>query len=146
MVNAWDVTTTTVYDTVGATVTDADISLATFTVETYANRTSDLIDQIDAIDLVWIRRAITAQAAWLTSQPGYLGRSVAAKVDAGGVHVERTDGSTGGWREWADTLAPMAARRIKNLSWKNGRAPLLPATVSRDFTSEASDESGSWYS
>ncbi len=137
----WDITPADVLDMTGETVLQVDINRAGGVVDLYSNVTQAASGSLKPRDVACLRQAVNYQAAWLVNQPGYFNRSLAAKVEQDKVTVDH--GAQGGaWREWADTLAPLAARALKNLSWKSDRREYhrrarRPAI---DFLAEASDQ------
>ncbi|MCE7081157.1 hypothetical protein [Streptomyces sp. ST2-7A] len=103
---------------------DADlVAVAGASIEPHAGRVYDLdADRIGARDRHHLKAATAWQAAWLADQPGYTARHNAQQIDQDGASVtyKRTgDGSGAGH---AITLAPLAARALKNLSWKRSRS------------------------
>lgn len=127
----------------GTEVDAATLAAAVGTIEIYANRTQDVPDDaMSARDLAWLKRAVAWQAAWLTGQPGWQQRSLADRIVSDGQEVERSG-------EYAATLAPLAARAMRNLSWIGNRSDALLISRRRrvqelDATNEASDWSGDW--
>lgn len=137
-------TTTEVKDVTGVTVAAADLAQAQGVIEIYANRTTDATDGLTARDLGWLNRAVCWQAAWQSQQYGYAARESASSVSQDGQSVQRSAGSD-------LVLAPLAARALKNLSWKCSRTVRQPGVevplgygAVVDFASEASDESHGW--
>ena len=99
----------------GYTPDTATLALAQTTVETHVNRTPAAEDSFRLRDFDWLKRAVAFQAAWLASQPGYLARMGAANVSQ--------DGLSSTFNSPADlTLAPLAQRACKNLSWMGSRS------------------------
>lgn len=103
-------TTADVLDMTGATVTGTQLNQAEATIVTYANRTPDTAG-LSTRDLYWLKQAVCYQAPWQAGQAGYHQRSNAFRVDTDGLELERDT-------EHSVTLAPLAARALKNLSWK----------------------------
>jgi hypothetical protein len=118
----WGVTPQHVKDKTDIEVDVIDVSMAVSTVEIYSNRTEAVSGNISARDLHWIRTAILWQAAWLIQQPDYTGRQNANQIHQDGVLVNYGPIPSVEGREYAITLAPLAARAIKNLSWKASRS------------------------
>lgn len=108
-----------VADTTGVTVDLADLAQAQSAVEIYANRTYDATGGFTARDLGWLKRAVCWQAAWQSQQYGYAARQSASSVSTDGQSVQRDAGSD-------VTLAPLAARALRNLSWKGARTVRTP--------------------
>lgn len=118
---AWGVTTQDVLDATGERVSDAVITMAASDVDIYTNRTEAASAVMVARDIHWIRQAVIRQAAWLPYQPGIAGRVSTTRVVQDGVTTE-VGGTQGTARPHANDLAPLAARAIKNLSWKGSRS------------------------
>jgi hypothetical protein len=141
--DAW-ATTTEVADMTGVTVDATDLAQAQAVIEIYANRTYDATDGFTARDLAWLTRAVCWQAAWQSQQYGYASRQSASQVSQDGLSVQRDAGSD-------VTLAPLAARALKNLSWKGARTLRTPrvelprglSVAGANFLDEAFDESSS---
>lgn len=146
----WAVTPATVLDATGATVTDLDISIAIECVEAHINRTEGATAAMRKRDITWVRRAIQWQAAWLPGQPGYAELVKVQAQSQDGATTQFDLMGTGG--NWSQILAPMAARCIRNCSWKGSRTVRpgrLPLGWSKgglaDIRSEAQDDMGDWY-
>lgn len=103
--------------------TAADVAMASEVITIYANVTESASAAIGARDLEWLRKATAWQAVWQKQQPGYAtDRSVVASIMADGVREDFAGFSVGGTGgEWKIMLAPLAARALKNLSWKGSR-------------------------
>lgn len=146
----WGVTQTAVLDATALRVSDADIAMASSMVEIFVNRTEAASAAMANRDTHWVRQAIIWQAAWLPSQADVAGRLDATRVDQDGVATETGTTSSGSARPHAFVLAPMAARAIKNLSWKASRAvempnlDVLPAPLMWDATLESNDCLEDW--
>ena len=124
----------------GVTVDAATRSLAAQAVELATG-------QIEAVerenttdrDLYWLRLACAYQAAWLNAQPDYLTRNNVQQVSQDGQSV------TGG-ADWL-TLAPLARKAVRKLSWRSPRMvgrPDLALKTDRDPLSSASDAFHNW--
>ena len=98
----------------GYTPDAGTVTVAQSVVETYVNRTEDAAASFTERDLGHLRKAVAFQAAWLAGQPGYLTRMGANSVQQDGLSTTLTNP--------ADmTVAPLAQRAIKNLSWMGTR-------------------------
>jgi hypothetical protein len=98
----------------GYTPTSGDLVVAQTVVETFVNRTEDAAASFTVRDVDTLRKAVCFQAAWLAGQPGYLTRMGATSLQQDGLSTTLTNP--------ADmTLAPLAQRAIKNLSWMGTR-------------------------
>lgn len=128
----------------GQGVETVDVAVASGVIDIYANRTESASAGLMARDLGWLKSATAWQCVWQKDQPGYEARSVASSYSQDGLTVSHT-------AEWNVALAPLAARALKNLSWKgsrtlrvaNVRVPVGLANA-RDFTNEASDRLTDW--
>lgn len=140
---SWGITISDVANQTGVTVTAAELAQADGIITIYLNRTPDASAGISARDLSWIGAAIKWQAAWITSQADVTGTAQYDSLTSDGLSVTST-------AEWAKVLAPLAARSLKNLTWKGSRTTLVPGTrVQRgafayDFSVETSDEVSTW--
>lgn len=136
---AW-ATVSDVLAATGVTVTTATLALAQSVVELYANRTYAASDGVTTRDLHWLRMAVCYQAAWQPSQPGYM-------TATRGVKTYAQDGMSVSHASVAEiTLAPLALRALRNLTWWGtrsiaGKSGRPPAT---DFLNEASDVFHGW--
>jgi hypothetical protein len=135
-------TATDVEDITGHGATTADVAAANAHVTIYANRTPDASAGIGARDLYWLKQAACWQAAWLTQQPAVDGRSAHTSISQDGLSVTQD-------AEHQIVLGPLAARSLRNLSWKSTRSlrvdpvntgPTWPAR----FLSESSDDEHGW--
>lgn len=123
----------------GRGVEATDVAVANSAIEIYANRTESASAGLAARDLHWLKSAVAWQTVWQMDQPGYESRSVVANYSQDGLTATHN-------AEWNIALAPLAARALKNLSWKASRTlrvpnVRVPAGLANawDFTNEASD-------
>lgn len=145
----WGVTAQQVLDDTGATVTASQILIASAVCEIYINRSPSVSGSIQARDLKNVYDAIKWQAAWMIDQPGFNARQNVNRIVQDGVSVDYSPASAQSGREYAVTLSPLAARAIRNLSWKGSRSlQLQQARIALGtrlvFTNEASDDYTSW--
>ncbi len=98
----------------GKTVTDETVAEASAVIDIYANRTQEASGGMSPRDLGWLMRACSFQAAWMPSQPGFHQRNSYEETTQDGVQIVYG-------KEWQISLAPLAARALKNLSWKTSR-------------------------
>ena len=145
-------TTTDVATYTGATVADGVLTAADTDITVYANRTESASAGMSKRDLHWLKLATCYQAAWRAQQTGVSGRQ--------GVQSFAQDGLAVTYRaEHQVTLAPMAARALKNLSWKADRTSRVPniavprglgdwvvGEAAAGFLEETFDESADWKS
>jgi hypothetical protein len=138
----WGVTISDVTNTTGVTPSAADLAASDSIITIYINRTPDASGGISGRDLTWIRSAIQWQAAWVSSQPNLTGTSHYDSYSSDGLSVQTT-------AEWAKVLAPLAARSLKNLTWKGTRTQRTPSVrqgkgLVLNFENEESDEYSDW--
>jgi hypothetical protein len=122
----------------------AILALANSTITIYCNRTEAASASMSARDLLVLKMAASFQASWLTAQDDFLTRVNFESSTIDGESV-RFSG------EQQQNLAPMAARALRNLSWKASRTLSIPdISVPHgrhrviDFLTESSDMSDSW--
>ncbi len=125
--------------TTGVTVSSAELAQAGAVVALHVNRTPDSDVAVSARDLNWLKQAVCWQAVWQRSQPGYATRSEVSHAEQDGAVYSYPSRS-------AQTLAPLAKRAIKNLTWMGNRALFLgvAAAVPAAFTTEASADAHLW--
>jgi len=112
------------YSITGSQVTENDIDLAQSVIETNAGRTfagSSVNASIRAKDLVWLKKAVAYQASWMPNQPGYFNRHSVKEVNQDGAQIIYA-GSSEPNNTVLITLAPLANRALKNLSWMGTRS------------------------
>lgn len=115
-------TTADVQNITGETVTEAQLLQAEAVVEIYANRSTVLdTDSLSARDLDTLKKATCWQAAWQPQQPGYTGRQDVQEMQQDGARLTLGSAPRGGAGHTV-TLAPLAARALRNLSWKGDRS------------------------
>lgn len=139
---AWGVSTADVLATTGTSATTAQVAAADSVISIYVNRASTASGSMAPRDLTAIRTAIAWQTVWQAAQPGYAGRSQFDSMSQDGMSVSSS-------AEWAKLLSPIAARSLKNLSWKGSRTlrtpnVAQPTGVAADFTLESSDGWSRW--
>lgn len=126
----------------GQTVTDQTVAEASAVITIYANRTESASASLSPRDLGWLQQATAFQAAWMPLQPGFHQRNSYEQITTDGTQVIYG-------KEWQISLAPLAARALKNLSWKTNRTVELvnmrtPEGYRGDFADEASDPYTAW--
>lgn len=140
---SWGNTVADVLNTTGVTVTTSELAQADSIVTIYVNRTPAASGGISARDLGWINMAVQWQAAWVNAQANVSGTSQYDSLTSDGLSVTSE-------AEWAKILAPIAARSLKNLSWKGSRSVAVPGPSVRrggfayNFGNEASDDYTVW--
>lgn len=115
-------TTDDVLTITGSTVTATSLLIADSVVTVYANRTADAADAMGERDLFWLKQATAWQARFVEATPGYGLQPDASSLTQDGLTVQTR-------YEYSGTLAPMAARALKNLSWKADRTLRVPSIV-----------------
>lgn len=138
---AW-ATLADVREVTGSGAEAVELAAADSVISIYANRTSDAAEAMSSRNLHWLKVATCWQTVWQRDQPGFDSQQVVASFSQDGESVSYTG-------EWNLTLAPMAARALKNLSWKASRTirtpnARVPAGRSADFLNEASDWHSGW--
>lgn len=131
-----------VEEIVGREIDSPAIAQANSHITIYANRTPDAVDGISPRDLYWLKQATSWQAAWLDQQPAVDGRSAHTSLSSDGQSVTHD-------AEHQIVLGPLAARALRNLSWKASRSlevrPVSSGpTWPREFTNERSDDQHGW--
>jgi hypothetical protein len=140
---AWGVLPADVLATTGASATAGQVAAADGVITIYVNRQSTASASMTPRDLATIRAAICWQVPWQAAQPDFLTRNQFDELSQDGLSVSTS-------AQWAKMLAPLAARALKNLSWKGSktlRTPNVDADLRRnaDFTTEYSDWNTNWY-
>jgi hypothetical protein len=145
-------TTTDVSDVTGVTVTASALTYAESDICVFANRSPDASANMSVRDLYWMKMATCYQAAWRDSQVKVEGRQGLRSMSQSGQSVDYQ-------AEWQVTLGPMAARSLRNLSWKADRTKRTPniryprglgqldamvAGVGYKFLDESYDEANVW--
>src|SRR4051794_34727291 len=107
---------------VGVTVTEQQLAQAVTSLETQLG----LIASVERADISdrdrhWLKLATCYQAAWLVAQPDLLERSHVMSASQ--------DGESATFGPDALTLAPLARKAIRRLSWRNRRAISNGATA-----------------
>lgn len=136
---SWGVSVTDVQNITATAVDAPTLAMADEMVTIYVNRTPEASSGIGDRDLGWITRAVSWQAAWLATNVNVVSRQQFDTMSQDGVSLSST-------AQWAKVLAPMAARALKNLSWKGTRT--VGPEIQReayDFVMEDSDEYSDWH-
>jgi hypothetical protein len=136
--------TADVLNVTGTTVTSPQLSAANEVITIYANRTEAASASLASRDLYWLNRAVCWQTVWQMQQPGYDQKSVVASFRQDGLEVNYGGTKDNEAAEWKVSLAPLAARALKNLSWKAGntlRTPRIstPVGAPLDMLTEGND-------
>lgn len=136
-----------VEDVTGVEVTAPQLAAAQSVIEIYANRTSDTDHDatLSARDVNALKQAVSWQAVWQAQQAGYETRSAFRQFDQDGLRVAADAQSD-------IMLAPLAARALRNLSWKGSRTVTIsPTTVGVgahpdliDYLDESNDGRHPW--
>lgn len=136
-------TVSDVLSVTGHSATEPQLAEADSVITIYCNRTPDASGGMTKRDLYWLRSATCWQTVWQAAQAGYEQLGSAQAVSQDGLQIQRET-------EHSVTLAPLAARALKNLSWvgsrtlrtPNIRIPLGVNVV--DYALESSDEGSDW--
>jgi hypothetical protein len=117
---AW-ATITDVDDLTGATVTAEEIAIAQAIIEIHVARTEDVpADMMSARDLRWLTRAVAYQTVWVKANPDLFTRIDHVTILQDGVEVRDLPPD-------ALTLAPLAKKAIRRLSWMKSRSIHTPS-------------------
>ena len=112
---AWAVVSD-VSDLTGKTVTAEELAQAQAIVEIACARTDTVPEgTILPRDLEWLRRAVAYEAAWITANPDLFTRMEVTTLLQDGVEARDLPPD-------ALTLAPLARRALRRLSWKKTRS------------------------
>lgn len=129
-----------VQDLTGKIVTQAQRDQAVATLELHIGLIEAVErEDITARDRYWLKLATCYQTAWLKAQPDLFERNDVASASQ--------DGESANFRPDAHTLAPLARKAIKRLSWRGPRTLVTPKADARgrvDTTSEEYDDSLAW--
>lgn len=141
----------TITGVTGVAVTDALVIQANAVIEMHAGRTYATAKATTGTrDAEWMKRAVAYQAAWMLSQPDMFTRLEMEAISATGRPVPI--------RESALTLAPLARRALKRVSWlksrsvhvrsqwQDGMSPISsdPDSAGNDFYESFSPMAGGW--
>jgi hypothetical protein len=105
-----------------ATLTQAQLDVATHLLEIFAGAVEDSRTNLTNRDLRLLKKAESYQAAWMVAQVDLLGRSDATLVSQDGLQYSKGDADM-------HVLSPLAKASIMRLSWMRTRTldPLTPA-------------------
>jgi hypothetical protein len=126
-------------------LTAPQLAAADSVITIFANRTSDAV--IGRRDAYWLSQAAAWQATWQAKQPGYTEQQIVSQVSQDGQSATFSGGQTA---ELAPILlAPLAARALKNLSWKGSRTIVIGTEpraidIDRNYRSESADDDFAW--
>jgi len=122
----------------GKTVNATQLAQASATIELHTGA----IEAVERVylsvrDAYWLRLAVCYQAAWQTPTPDFFERMDVTSASQDGQSASYTADSL--------TLAPLARRAIRRLSWKGTRT-LMPAGSMRPeaYNPLVSDENQAW--
>ena len=108
-------------DLTGVTVTDPQIAIAQAIIEIHVARTEDVpADTITARDVQWLKRAVAYQTVWVNANPDLFTRIEHVTILQDGVEVRDLPPD-------ALTLAPLAKKAIRRLSWMKTRSIHTPS-------------------
>ena len=97
----------------GITITEAQLTQAQAQIDIATGRSMDAAPTLCNGDLRWLRLATAYQAAWMAAQPDLFTRTE--------VESYSQDGASGQLKDGALTLAPLARRALRNVSWRRHR-------------------------
>lgn len=97
------------------TVTQAQLTAAHPVLAIHTRHSVEIRDKIKAKDLFLLKCAEAYQAAWMARQVDYVGRSDVDQVDHDGLRYSKGDPD-------AHTLAPLAAKALRSLSWRRSKS------------------------
>jgi hypothetical protein len=126
----------------GKEVSAASLQVASGMITLYGNADPGLVDSYRQKDLYWLAMATSYQAVWVAPKLDTIleDRESHTSTSADGVQVTREAGSD-------LTLAPLAARALRNLSWIGGGINMpLVGTARANFLNEADDHVNVWMS
>lgn len=108
-------TVTQINNAIGKVVTEVTRNLAAQSIELHTG----LIEEVERADIstrdrYWLKLAVCYQAAWLLTQPDYLERLAVSSASQDG------QSAAAGNADWL-TLAPLARKALKRLSWRGTR-------------------------
>jgi hypothetical protein len=108
-------------DLTSKTVTDPDIVKAQAVIEIHVSRT-ELVpsDTIGTRDLHWLKLAVAYQTVWMLANPDIYERTEQTTLLQDGVEARDMPPD-------ALTIAPLARRAIRRLSWKKSRSVHTPS-------------------
>jgi hypothetical protein len=133
-------TTADVATLTGITVNEATLRQAVTTLEVQTGLIQD-VERVDISDrdAYWLKLAACYQAAWLQAQPDVFERNDVANASQ--------DGESAAFRPDAHTLAPLARKALRRLSWRGPRAVVASTPRRRNplnVNSEEYDDSLAW--
>jgi hypothetical protein len=137
-------TTDEVLAITGSSASPTSLAMASSVITVYANRSPDASAGIVPRDLYWLKQATAWQARYIQTSPGYGGQTAVSQVSQDGVAITYD-------REWQINLAPMAARSLKNVSWKCDRTLVTPrvdvplGAAMTQFLTDAGDQYSDWH-
>lgn len=147
MADAWALLTD-VTEITGVTVTAGQLAQAQAQIEVRIGRLGAATSRIGTADLMWLKRAVSYQAAWLKANP-----DVVSRMD---VTQFNQDGASATVRGDGLVLAPLAKRALRHVSWRGtrsvhtdsvystGGAPFYPAAEGVVAIMEDTDRFDRW--
>lgn len=132
-----------VLELTGATVDATSLAIANSVITVYANRTEDADNSMGQRDLYWLKQAVCWQALFVDKTPGFGEQPGVSSISQDGLSATNR-------YEYSQVLAPMAARALKNLSWKADRTLRVPQITTPlglgilDFLNDAGDPYSEW--
>jgi hypothetical protein len=102
----------------GRSMTQENLMQAQGIIDIVTNRTTKSIARIRPRDLVWLKRALAYQAAWMIDKPDIFTKTLFNTISQDGFTATPTYKS-------GAYLGPMAERALKNCSWLRTRSLLM---------------------
>jgi hypothetical protein len=120
MAAAWASAQDTI-DATGVNVTEPQLTQAQVTIEVACGRIFADTERLRERDLYWLGRAVAFQAAWIAGQFGLETRLDATQI--------QHDGITTTLAQDGLTLAPMATKALRRVSWMRSRTIHVRAPI-----------------
>jgi hypothetical protein len=141
MTSTW-ATPQDVIDCTRVSVTDDVLRQAQKNIEVFSGRIYLDTDRIRTRDLYWLGQAVAYQAAWIAGQFG-----LETRLDATQIQQDQVSSTL---KEDGLTLAPMAAKSLRRVSWMRSRTVHIRSAVEGsgpligDALSDGSDMRMTW--
>lgn len=99
----------------GRLVTNEELIQSQMIIDNVTNRTPATSGQMQAQDLIWLKRAVAFQAVWMQAQPDLYTKMGTLGFDQDGAKATYKSKA-------ANYLGPLAERALKNVSWLRSRS------------------------
>lgn len=120
MVDAW-CTPQDVIDCTRVSVTDDVLRQAQKNIEAFSGRIYPDTERIRTRDLYWLGQAVAYQAGWIAGQFG-----LETRLDATQIQQDQVSSNL---KEDGLTLAPMAAKTLRRVSWMRSRTVHIRSAI-----------------